>query len=140
SYGLDAAPSALSAAGAIVAYLRETQGRELAHVRDISMRVPADALIIDPVTLRHLGLVEGPDGGREGSVLAELDRTVTSMGGRLMRAWIVRPLIALARIQDRLDAVEDLAFRSTERAKLCDVLKGIHDLDRLIARVSSGPA
>jgi DNA mismatch repair protein MutS len=73
-------------------------------------------------------------------VLAELDRTVTAMGGRLMRAWLVRPLVTLARIQDRLDAVEDFAFRSTERAKLREALKGVHDLERLMSRISLGTA
>ena len=140
AYGLETAPAALAASGAIVAYLRETQRNELAHVRDISMRAPADALVIDPVTLQHLGLVEGPDGGRDASVLAELDRTVTAMGGRRLRAWLVRPLITLARIQDRLDAVEDLAFRTTERARIREALKGVHDLERLISRISLGTA
>jgi DNA mismatch repair protein MutS len=140
AYGLEASPRALGAAGAIVGYLRETQRSDLAHVRDIAMRLPADALVIDPVTLRHLGLVDGPDGGRADTVLDELDRTVTAMGGRLMRAWLVRPLVTLARIQDRLDAVEDFAFRSTERAKLRETLKGMHDLERLMSRISLGTA
>ena len=140
SYGLEHASAATGAAGAIVTYLRETQRGDVAHVRAISMRVPTDALLIDPVTIRHLGLVEGPDGNRDDSVLHELDRTVTAMGGRMLRAWIVRPLVALARIQDRLDAVEDFAFRSTERAKLREALKGMHDIERLIARVSLGTA
>jgi DNA mismatch repair protein MutS len=139
-YGLDDAPAATAAAGAIVGYLRETQRVDLAHVRDISRRVTTDALLIDPVTLRHLNVIEGVDGGRAGSLLDELDRTVTSMGGRLIRAWLIRPLVALARIQDRLDAVEDFAFRSTERAKVRDLLKGMHDLERLVARASLGTA
>jgi len=139
-YGLDDAPAATAAAGAIVQYLRTTQRVELAHVRDIARRLSADALLIDPVTLRHLNVVEGMDGTREGSLLDEIDRTATSMGGRMMRAWLVRPLVALARIQDRLDAVEDFAFHATERAKLRDVLKGIHDLERLAARASLGTA
>ena len=139
-FGLDTAAAAVGAAGAIVSYLRDTQRRELAHVRAIALRAPADALVIDPVTMRHLGLVEGPDGGRADSVLAQLDRSVTAMGGRLMRAWIVRPLVTLARIQDRLDAVEDFAFRNTERAKLRDALSGVHDLERLISRIALGTA
>ncbi len=139
-YGLDAAEAAVGAAGAIVSYLRETQRRELAHVRSIVLRAPAEALVIDPVTVRHLGLVEGPDGGRGDSVLAQLDRTMTAMGGRLLRAWIVRPLVTLARIQDRLDAVEDFAFRGTERAKLREALEGMHDLERLLARMALGTA
>src|SRR5207244_8732155 len=117
-------------------YLRETQRSELAHVRDISLRVTADALLVDPVTLRHLGIIEGAEGSRAGGLLDEIDRTVTAMGRRSLRAWLMRPLVALARIQDRLDAVEDFAFRSTERAKLRELLRGVHDIQRLIARIS----
>ena len=79
-YGLDDAPAATAAAGAIVGYLRDTQRVDLAHVRDITRRITTDALLIDPVTLRHLNVIEGVDGGRAGSLLDELDRTVTSMG------------------------------------------------------------
>jgi DNA mismatch repair protein MutS len=139
-YGLEYAPAATAAAGAIVDYLRATQRTEITHVRDISWRATADALLIDPVTLRHLNLVEGADGGRSGSLLDDLDRTVTALGGRLMRAWLMRPLVTLVRIQDRLDAVEDLAFRATERAQLRETLTGVHDLERLVARVSLGTA
>ncbi len=121
-------------------YLRQTQRGDISHVRDISLLVASDALLLDPVTLRHLNVVEGVDGGRAGSLLDTIDRTMTPMGGRLLRAWLVRPLAALARIQDRLDAVEDFAFRTTERAKLRDVLKPLHDLERLVARVSLGTA
>ena len=65
------------------------------------------------VTLKNLEVLEAADGARAGSLLHEIDRTVTPMGGRLLRAWLLRPLVALERIQDRLDAVEDFAFRST---------------------------
>jgi DNA mismatch repair protein MutS len=135
-YGLDAAPAATAAAGALVTYLRDTQRSELSHVRELTLRSAADALIIDPVTLRHLNVVEGVEGGRSGSLLDEIDRTVTAMGGRMLRQWLVRPLVALERIQDRLDAVEDFAFHVTERGKLRDALKSIHDLERLTARIA----
>jgi DNA mismatch repair protein MutS len=75
-YGMENAHAAAAAAGAIIHYLRTTQQVELAHVRDISLRMAADALLIDPVTLRHLNVVEGVDGGRAGSLLEEIDRTV----------------------------------------------------------------
>ena len=139
-HGLDGAPAASAAAGATVLYLRETQRNEIAHVRDISLRVPADALLVDPVTVRHLNIVEGAEGGRTGSLLDVLDRTATPMGARQLRQWLLRPLVNLARIQDRLDAVEDFAFRNTERGKLLDLLKQMHDLERLVARVSLGTA
>jgi DNA mismatch repair protein MutS len=140
AHGMEDSPAAIAAAGAVVAYLRDTQRGELSHVRDISRRVLADAVLIDPVTLRHLNVIEGVDGGRDGSLLEALDRTATSMGGRLLRQWLTRPLVALARIQDRLDAVEDFAFRTTERARVRELLKGMQDLERLIARISLGTA
>jgi DNA mismatch repair protein MutS len=139
-HGLDRAPAAVSAAGAVLAYLGQTQHTGLTHVRDITLQIASDAVLIDPVTLRHLNVIEGVEGGRSGSLLEEIDRTVTAMGGRLLRQWLVRPLVTLARIQDRLDAVEDFAFRSAERGKLRDALRGIHDLERLVARVSMGTA
>jgi DNA mismatch repair protein MutS len=109
-------------------------------VRDIALHVAADALLVDPVTLRHLNVLEGVEGGRTGSVLDEIDRTVTPMGGRLLRQWLLRPLVAIARIHDRLDAVEDFAFRVADRGRLREVLRGVHDLERLAARISLGTA
>ena len=120
--------------------LRDTQKADLAHVRVLSYKTTADCLLIDPITLRHLEVVIGSEGGAQGSLLHEIDRTVTSMAGRLLRAWLLRPLCALERIRDRLDAVEELAFRATDRGKFRDVLKGVHDLERLLARVALGNA
>jgi DNA mismatch repair protein MutS len=139
-FGLDGRVAAVRAAGALVHYLRDTQKADLAHVREISFRTGADCLLIDPTTLRNLEVIEAADGGRTGSLLHELDRTITPMGGRLVRAWLLRPLVAIERIQDRLDAVEEFAFRSTERAKLRDTLKAIHDVERLVARAALGTA
>jgi DNA mismatch repair protein MutS len=139
-YGLDARPAAVSAAGALVQYLRDTQKADLAHVRDVSFRSGADCLLVDPTTMKNLEVLEAADGGRTGSLLHEIDRTITPMGGRLLRAWLIRPLIALERIQDRLDAVEDFGFRATARLKLRDTLKGIHDIERLVGRAALGTA
>jgi DNA mismatch repair protein MutS len=139
-FGVEGRTAAVSAAGALVHYLRDTQKADLAHVRALSFRSGADCLIVDPTTLRNLEVIEAADGGRSGSLLHEVDRTMTPMGGRLLRAWLLRPLVAIERIQDRLDAVEDFAFRSTARAKLRDTLKSIHDLERLVARAALGTA
>ena len=139
-FGIEDHPAATSAAGALVQYLRETQKADLAHVRDLSYRTGADAMVVDPTTLRNLEIIEASDGGKNGSLLQEIDRTMTSMGGRLLRSWILRPLVALERIQDRLDAVEEFAFRSTERAKVRETLKGVHDIERLVARAALGTA
>ena len=139
-FGLDAHPAAVAAAGALVHHLRGTQKVDLAHVRSIAYRQRADSLLIDPTTLKHLEILEGSEGGRAGSLLDELDRAVTSMGSRLLRAWLLRPLVALEPIRDRLDAVEELAFRTTERGKFREALKAVQDLERLIARIALGTA
>ena len=139
-FGLEPHPAAVRAGGALVHYLRDTQKADLAHVRDVSFRTGADGLLIDPVTLRTLEVVEASGGGRAGSLLNEIDRTVTPMGGRLLRGWLLRPLVALERIQDRLDAVEEFAFRSTERAKVRETFKTVHDVERLVARAALGTA
>jgi DNA mismatch repair protein MutS len=140
AFGLDGHPAAICAAGALVEYLRDTQKVDLAHVRAIGWRERQDGLLIDPMTFRHLEILEGADGGRDGSLLSVLDRTQTVMGARRLRAWLMRPLTALERIQDRLDAVEEFAFRATERGRLRDTLRAIHDLERLIGRVAIGTA
>jgi DNA mismatch repair protein MutS len=139
-FGLEGRHTAIQAAGALVSYLRDTQKADLAHVRAIGYRASNDSLTIDPITLKHLEVVVGSEGGAQGSLLHEIDRTITSMGGRLLRAWLLRPLCALERIRDRLDAVEELAFRSTERGKFRDTLKGVHDLERLIGRIALATA
>jgi DNA mismatch repair protein MutS len=139
-FGVEGRMAAVSAAGALLHYLRDTQKVDLAHVRGLSFRTGADCLIVDPTTLRNLEVIEAADGGRSGSLLHEIDRTITPMGGRLLRAWLLRPLIAIERIQDRLDAVEDFAFRGTARAKLRETLKAIHDIERLVARAALGTA
>src|SRR3954469_172649 len=139
-FGLDTHPAAVQAAGGLVSYLRDTQKVDLAHVRAISYKTAVDCLIIDPITLKHLEVVVGSEGGPDGSLLKEIDRTVTSMAARMLRSWILRPLCSLERIQERLDAVEELAFRSTERGKFREVLKSVHDLERLVARAALGNA
>jgi DNA mismatch repair protein MutS len=139
-FGLEGRQIAIQAAGALVTYLRDTQKADLAHVRAISYRVSSDSLTIDPITLKHLEVLVGSEGGAQGSLLHEIDRTITSMGGRMLRAWLLRPLCALERIRDRLDAVEEMAFRSTERGKFRETLKSVHDLERLIGRIALGTA
>jgi DNA mismatch repair protein MutS len=139
-FGLDGRTAAIQAAGGLVAYLRDTQKADLAHVRAIGYKAAAECLVIDPITLKHLEVVTGSEGGPQGSLLNEIDRTVTSMGGRMLRAWLLRPLVSLERIRDRLDAVEELAFRSTDRGRFREVLKNVHDIERLVGRVALGTA
>ena len=139
-FGVDHRPAAVRAAGGLVHYLRDTQKVDLAHVRAMRFKGAADCLVIDPITLQHLEVVKGSEGGAAGSLLHEIDRTVTSMGGRLLRAWLLRPLLALEPVRDRLDGVEELAFRAIDRGRFRDCLKEVHDLERLVARAALGTA
>jgi DNA mismatch repair protein MutS len=139
-YGLEPHAAATRAAGALVRYLQDTQKAELSHVREIVYKERTDALVIDPLTVKHLELVDSMEGGRAGSLLDELDHTVTAMGARLLRSWLLRPLVSLEPMRDRLDAVEDFAFRTTNRGRVRDVLAGVGDMERLVARAALGTA
>ncbi len=141
AFGCETLPRATAAAGAALRYLRETQKRDLTHVTTLLTRGSADVLAIDALTRRNLELVESlADGERRGTLLDVLDHTKTAMGGRALRDWIVRPLVELERIQDRLDAVEELAFRALDRGRLRDALARVQDLDRILGRVTLGTA
>ena len=141
AFGCEGLPRAVAAAGAALRYVRETQKRDLTHVTGLHTRSSQDALVIDGLTRRNLELVESlADGARRGTLLDVLDETRTAMGGRLLRDWILRPLVELERIQDRLDAVEELAFRTVERGRLQEALAGIQDMDRILGRVTLGTA
>jgi DNA mismatch repair protein MutS len=141
AFGCEGAPRAVAAAGAALRYVRETQKRDLAHVTGLVTRGPQDVLVLDTPTRRNLELVESlADGGRKGTLLDVLDHTKSAMGGRLLREWILRPLVELERIQDRLDAVEELAFRAIERGRLRAALGSVQDLDRILGRVILGTA
>ena len=141
AFGCEGLPRAAAAAGAVLRYVRETQMRDLAHVTTLVTRNAADVLVIDSVTRRNLELVESlADGARKGTLLEVLDHTRTAMGERLLREWILRPLVELERIQDRLDAVEELAFRALDRGRLRESLGGVQDLDRILGRIVLGTA
>ena len=139
AFGCDAQPAAIAAGAAALRYVRDTQKRDLAHVTSLRTRAAEDGLVIDALTRRNLELVENAlDGSRRGTLLDVLDLTRTAMGARRLRQWLLRPLAALEPIQDRLDAVEELAFRTVERARLREVLGDVQDLDRIVGRVSLG--
>jgi DNA mismatch repair protein MutS len=141
AFGCEGLPRAAAAAGAVLRYVRETQKRDLAHVTSLLTRGARDTLVLDALTRRNLELVESlADGGRRGTLLDVLDHTRTAMGARLLREWILRPLVELERIQDRLDAVEELAFRALERGRLREALAPVQDLDRILGRVTLGTA
>jgi DNA mismatch repair protein MutS len=144
--GLANRPAAVSAAGAILHYLRDTQRAALDHLDRPTYFDRAESMILDAVTVRNLELIEplfaadasGPQ--QQATVLAALDQTLTGMGGRLLRQRLLRPSLGRAEIEERLDAVENLLQQTILRAEVRKELGGILDLERLLAKVTLGSA
>ncbi|HXE90409.1 MAG TPA: DNA mismatch repair protein MutS [Terriglobales bacterium] len=137
-YGLAGRPAAAAAAGAVLHYVRQTQRGTLEHVDRIGFYERREYLVLDAVTVRNLELVEPlfAGTGDEVTLLKTLDETVTAMGKRLLRAWMLRPSVDVTEITRRLDAVEALAQATVARAELRRAMEGILDLERLLSRVT----
>lgn len=132
---------AIRAGGAILEYLCETQKSSLSHLDRLLPYRAGQQLEIDQATRRSLELTRTlRDGDREGSLLAVLDRTVTPMGSRLLGEWLNSPLTEFGAINQRLDAVEELVRDSSWAHEIGLELKQVYDLERLVARVSTGRA
>jgi len=139
-YGLTRKDEAIRAAGACLRYAQETQRAAAAHITDLLYFEPQDHLVLDSVTVRNLELVESLAGGSGRSLLQVIDETVTGMGARLLRSWLLRPCVKRAEVEARLIAVQDLFASQIRRDKLRALLKEVSDLERLIGRVSLGSA
>ena len=137
-FGLAGKPAAASAAGAILHYVRSTQRGTLKHVDRIGFYERQNCLVLDAVTVRNLELIEPLFAGTDPSVTLFrcIDATVTPMGKRLLRAWMLRPSIDRAEIERRLDAVEGQVKDTIRREELRRSLEGILDLERLLSRVT----
>jgi DNA mismatch repair protein MutS len=132
---------AIQAAGAVLDYLAETQKSSLAHVDRLAAYCRTSRLEIDEATRRSLELSQTiRDGRREGSLLGVMDRTVTAMGGRMLADWLAGPLTDPAAIDARLDAVAELHADATAVGDLREALAPIYDMERLLARVTTGRA
>ncbi|HTG70527.1 MAG TPA: DNA mismatch repair protein MutS [Candidatus Udaeobacter sp.] len=131
----------LLAVSVLTGYLEETQKRSLGHVRTITSYEPNQYMILDHYTRRNLELTETVrDRNKKGSLLWLLDRTQTSMGARLLRRWIDKPLLSSAAVEARLDAVETLYLDLILRDDIRKELQPIYDLERLVGRVAFGSA
>jgi DNA mismatch repair protein MutS len=137
-FGLAGKPAAASAAGAILYYVRATQRGTLDHVDRIGFYERQNCLTLDTVTVRNLELIEPLfTGAGDGTTLFRaIDATVTPMGKRLLRSWLLRPSIDKQEINARLDAVEVQLKATVNREELRHALDGILDLERLLSRVT----
>jgi DNA mismatch repair protein MutS len=137
-FGLAGKPAAASAAGAILYYVRSTQRGTLDHVDRVGFYERQNCLVLDAVTVRNLELIEPLFAGADAGVtlFRAIDATVTPMGKRLLRAWMLRPSIEITEINARLDAVEAQVKETMAREELRRALDGILDLERLLSRVT----
>jgi len=140
-FGVADLAGGISAAGAIMDYLQETQRTSLAHIRRLERFQSGRWLYLDETTQRSLELVETlRDRRRENSLLACLDRTETAMGGRLLRRWITFPLAEREAIGARLDAVAELVATLDLRTELVRLLAETSDVERIVSRVATSRA
>ncbi len=139
-YGIERKDEAVRAAGACLRYAQETQRAAAAHITDLVYFEPQDHLVLDNVTVRNLELVDSLSGASGRTLLNVIDDTVTGMGARLLRSWMLRPCVKRGEVDARLAAVEDLVASQISRDKLRSLLKEVSDLERLIGRISFGSA
>lgn len=133
--------AAIAAAGAVLYYVEQTQKGQAAHLRPLTCYQIQDSMVLDEATRRNLELTQTLSGAqRKGSLLGALDRTLTAMGGRLLRQWLLRPLLDCQAIDGRLDFIAQAIDQPRQRQQLRELLRTINDLERLLSRISMGSA
>ncbi|MCR5747873.1 MAG: DNA mismatch repair protein MutS [Lachnospiraceae bacterium] len=139
--GLHDLSQAVSAAGALLAYLYETQKNDLSNITRISILNTAGCMLIDSSTRRNLELTQTlREKEKRGSLIWILDKTRTAMGARMLRRFLEQPLIDKKAIEDRLDAVSELLERIMDRDEIREYLGTVYDIERLMGRVAFGTA
>jgi DNA mismatch repair protein MutS len=139
AFGISGRDHAIRAAGAALRYAKDTQRAAAEHITDISYFESRDSMILDPVTLRNLEVVETRIDTGARTLFQILNCTITGMGARLLKAWLLRPSIKRSEIQTRLAAVTELTDTML-REKIRFVLKKVADLERLIGRLNLNSA
>ncbi|MDZ7581509.1 MAG: DNA mismatch repair protein MutS [Deltaproteobacteria bacterium] len=138
-FGCEELRSGVQAAGALLAYVQETQKQEVRHVARIETYGFDEFLWIDDLSSRNLELVTNiRNGSRQGTLLSVLDRSVTAMGGRLLKTWLRYPSLDAADIEARLDAVAEAKQNQGGRKGLRETLKSVSDLERLGSKITMG--
>jgi len=140
--GLNGRPLAVSASGAILHYLRDTQKSALDHLDRPSFYDRSDSMILDAVTVRNLELLEPLFAGesKESTLIYVLDQSSTGMGGRLLRQRLLRPCLQLEEIEARLDALQETLQATIARSEIRKLLGSVLDLERLLAKLTLGTA
>ena len=139
--GLQDGSQAVCACGALLQYLQDTQKFDLSHINRLEVFFGGRYMELDYTARRSLELTESlSNGEKKGSLLWVLDKTGTAMGSRMLRSWVERPLLSVAAIRRRLNAVQELTLNTVARAELMRALKDISDMQRLVSRTVYGSA
>ena len=139
-FGVDEAPYAVSAAGALMRYLDETQKNALSHIRGMRLLNRSQYMVLDSTSRRNLELTQPLrfGGNKKNTLIHLLDHAKTGMGGRMMRDWVDRPLQSIQEIERRLDAVDSLKLDLSQRKQLQELLHGMYDIERLCSKIVYG--
>lgn len=136
-FGLQEMKLAARAAGALMRYLGDTQKNALEHITSLRIYHREQYMALDRTARRNLELTDSIRGGsRQGTLLGLLDKTATSMGGRMLRSWIEQPLCVKEAIEERQDAVAELKDDPILSQSLFEELRGVYDIERLLSRIS----
>ena len=134
-FGVEGKTAAVGSAGAMISYLEETQKTTLSHINKMTVYSVSEFMVIDRTTQRNLELVSNLSGGKEGTLLQVLDKTVTAMGGRILRQWMLQPLLNVREIRKRQEAVGEFVENISTRRSLGKALSRVNDIERLISRI-----
>ena len=136
---LEKMPYAREASKMLFSYIKETQKIDMKHISSIEYYSTSKYMVLDSIARRNLELTETiRDRSKKGTLLWVLDKTSTSMGGRLLRRWIEKPLTSIEEINSRLEGVEELKASAMRRGDLTEVLKKVYDIERLTGKVAYG--
>jgi DNA mismatch repair protein MutS len=140
-FGLQDKPLAVSASGALLSYLRKTQLSSLDQINQIKTFSTNKFMIMDNTTLCNLEIIENiKDKTKKNTLLEVIDKTSTPMGSRMLKKWLLQPLLDMVQINQRLDSVDELTKNTIIREEIVSILKNIFDLERLISKITSGHA
>ncbi len=138
-FGCETLKAGVCAAGAIIYYVRETQKQSIEHIISLETYLLTNYLLIDDISCRNLELIQNTQSrSRQGTLLSVLDRTVTAMGGRLLKQWIRQPLVDKQAIETRLDAVHAAKDNIQCCREIRESLKSVFDLERLGSKIAMG--
>ncbi len=140
-YGCDGLPAAARACALALTYVKGSCASALKHIVSLGAYSVGSTMQLDAATRRNLEITQSlSEGGRQGSLLSVLDRTVTPMGARMLRGWLLEPLLEADLIRERHDAVAELAGDPMILEELRSSLRGVQDIERLVSRASAGVA